>query len=298
MRAFAGFSNKLAGAVFTAALASTPASALSDEGRFRLLQSETLRVETIFLRLTRAAAPSCARRGPQLGLILHQRAQYRPEVRGVAERIFRLDDAPSVLAVAPGSAAARAGLLAGDAIVAVNGVPLPTFPIDAVQGNAGRLAGEALDQAVAQEPATLSVRRGDILLSLTLAAEDGCAGAITLEPSQTLNAQSAKGRVLVTTALVEFAESDDELAFLIGHELAHLAVGEKRGRDAEAQADLTGLRFAKAAGYDPCAAPGIVDRLAGARHQGLRIDLDHPSTRRRIAALIVANGRTCPAKVS
>ncbi len=294
MRAFAGFSNKLAGAVFAAALAATPASALSDEGRFRLLQSETLRVETIFLRLTRAAAPFCAQRGPQLGLILHQRAQYRPEVRDAAKRVFGLDEAPSVLAVAPGSAAARAGLLAGDAIVAVNGVPLPTFPIDAVQGNAGRLAGEALGRAVARGAATLSVRRGGTLLSLDLAAEDGCAGAITLEPSQALNAQSAKGRVLVTTALVEFAESDDELAFLIGHELAHLAVGEKRGRDAEAQADLTGLRFAKAAGYDSCAAPSILDRLASARHQGLRIDLDHPSTRRRIAALIVADGGTCP----
>jgi membrane-associated protease RseP (regulator of RpoE activity) len=294
MPGFAGCSNRLALAAFAAGLAAAPTGALSVEERFHLLQSETVRIETVFYRLARAAAPFCRNRVPQLGLVLHHRAQYRPEVRDEAARIFGLGDAAAVLAVAPGGPADRAGLIAGDAILAVNGAPLPAFPPGTVQGNAGRLSGEALDRAVAKGPATITVRRGDVKSSLTLVAESGCAATVTLEPSQALKAQSGGGRVLVTTALVEFTRSDDELAFLIGHELAHLAAGETRGRNAEVDADIAGLRFARAEGYDPCVAPGVLRRLADARRQSLRIDFDHPAIHRRTDALRAEGHGACP----
>jgi Zn-dependent protease with chaperone function len=43
--------------------------------------------------------------------------------------------------------------------------------------------------------------------------------------NQTLNAYADKGRVILTQRLVNFCLNDDELALIIGHELAHQALG-------------------------------------------------------------------------
>jgi predicted Zn-dependent protease len=83
----------------------------------------------------------------------------------------------------------------------------------------------------------------------------------------------ANGAIWVNTGLLNDT-SDDELAVILGHELAHytyqharrstktslLGWGSGYGRDVEAQADRVGLRYAYEAGFDTERAIGLWSR--------------------------------------
>lgn len=127
------------------------------------------------------------------------------------------------------------------------------------------------------------------------------------------------GVVIVFAGLIEAAESPDELAAVLAHEVAHAELrhalrasvqeiglaglaafflggagdrfaeaatvlgGRKFSRDAEREADLDGLRRLVAARVDPHAMPRIYARLADKAPAGLLAT--HPATAERIAAL-------------
>jgi Zn-dependent protease with chaperone function len=127
-------------------------------------------------------------------------------------------------------------------------------------------------------------------------------GTITILDWDVVNAFATPGEKLyVTTALLQVVESDDELASVIGHEIAHVRLNhiEKRmkrqmissllfalatfqgGGDAfmggqmmsqipvlpysqkqELEADRIGMSYTKAAGYDPNGSIGFLEKLA------------------------------------
>lgn len=89
------------------------------------------------------------------------------------------------------------------------------------------------------------------------------------------------GNIIITTGLVESCATDDELAFIIAHELSHIAardfensgtpalIGSRGIPDSELRemkADLSAVHYMKNAGYDPRASirvlAGIADESA------------------------------------
>src|SRR5256885_11859960 len=143
------------------------------------------------------------------------------------------------------------------------------------------------------------------------------------EPS--INAGTTSGRIVITEGMLRFVRSDDELAMILGHELAHLTlghvsrgavnnallgigsiilgtiypgVGEAAGQlgqlflnhfnqDQEREADQVGLRYASDAGYDPQAAARVMQRMAEEVPQTAAAGFfsSHPSSTERAAAL-------------
>jgi predicted Zn-dependent protease len=105
--------------------------------------------------------------------------------------------------------------------------------------------------------------------------------------------------VCVPTAMVDFMGDEDELAFIIAHELGH-AVDEgcrnygtmQRGNKVlcEIRADEIGYRLMRQAGYSPYAAAGAFGRIEmyiGETQTGLvgflaQLSSDHPITPKRI----------------
>jgi beta-barrel assembly-enhancing protease len=99
------------------------------------------------------------------------------------------------------------------------------------------------------------------------------------------------GQILVTDAMLGFVQSDDELAEVLGHEMAHVdlrhAVEHYQyqyrlgslvelfhrlatmpfSADQELDADAEGLRLAIAGGYDPAAAPALFARMQQQFHE-------------------------------
>ncbi len=76
-------------------------------------------------------------------------------------------------------------------------------------------------------PVELLVQRGEEKLSMTLYPQHLPANYAILVDSQdrSLNAYAAPGRIILSHRLVSFCLNDDELAIIIGHELAHHAFG-------------------------------------------------------------------------
>lgn len=244
------------------------------EARLALLQREDARVASLFLRLARAATPYCRRSGPQTGMVLHDLAQYAPSARPDAVRLFGLGDRVGVLAVVAGGPAAKAGLEAGDTIVAIDGAALPP--------STTRDARDRIERALDAAPAEIGILRAGASIDVRLEGERDCAAHVQVVPSVRYDARANAELVSITTATVELAQDDDELAFLLAHELAHLARG---GDPDENEADRLGVRIMAAAGFDPRKAPIILARIAHARGQESRIDMSHPMLRKRLAVL-------------
>jgi len=114
----------------------------------------------------------------------------------------------------------------------------------------------------------LRVARGSELLDLEIRAIPRCAWSVQIVSSQAI-AASADGRTIaISSRLANHATRDDDLAFVIAHEMAHNLqrqqpdFNERRQVDREREADRVGLILSARAGYDTSGAGDFVRRLA------------------------------------
>lgn len=280
------------------------------------LRRDDLRVGLVAYRLALAGSALCPERYPLTGLLYHHLAEYEPADRRLMTARYGLDRGPGVLTVMAGTPAARAGLLAGDVLLAVNGRPLPTGASVAAEPKRDkwrRLADEAEDEietALRQGPADLRVLRDGREIPLRLGSIPACLGRVRLARSTQVNAFATGRSVVMTVAMLGFLRSDDELAVVLGHELAHNIFHHRAMRSEEgilrglgikpsavwkreAAADRFGLRLMAAAGYDLDAAIPFWRRYLGKYDWFPQIFRSHPSlgARERIAAEEIARIR-------
>lgn len=247
------------------------------EARLSSLTGLDQSVARVAWRLSESNVDLCPVVRQSAGWALHAANQYSAELRPIAEQRFGLrGDLPGVLAAPPGSPADQAGLRTGDLILAVGGQALAEGSSQGRPRYEGLAANVAhLDHALSRGPAALSIQRGDHRLQVTVTPRRACGYEVQLNPSNDLNAQADGRRLFISTGLAQFAASDDELAIILGHELAHNVLGHRRwsetggagrtvisrdcagdqcGGDRERQADRTGLYLMARAGYAPSAA--------------------------------------------
>lgn len=301
----------LALAVPGPALAAAEQRTVALENGLRALQAADLRIATIAFRLATANRDLCVTNVPLTGLVLNNLDQYSAEFRPVAARLFNIGAMPTVEAVVPASPAEQAGLKVGDRILSANGAPL-LAEAEADDGRKARgdyetmgAALKALDAALVAGPVTLGIEREGHPETVTLTPVQGCPAAIQLLPSNKRDA-GADGRLIsLTTAMVDFTRDDDELAAVIGHELAHNGLGHrdaldakdvKRGllgqfgknatriRQTECEADYVGLYYMARAGYRIDGVPAFYRRFGATYDMGPLSDRTHPSGRKREAA--------------
>lgn len=119
---------------------------------------------------------------------------------------------------------------------------------------------------------------------------DICANKVGLESSPVKNAHTNGQTILVTTAMID-ALSDDELAFIIAHELAHSVAGHDIENGsypaAELEADRIALFLMARAGFHLPAADNALQKLGVA---GQSATDSHPSGLQRQRVLYEARG--------
>ncbi|WP_415643724.1 M48 family metalloprotease [Sphingomonas antarctica] len=259
------------------------------------------RVAQVSWRLQTANVALCPQHAPLPGLSLQMRDQYGPADRAATG----LGDRPTLSAVVPGSAAARAGLKVGDALAGINGT---ATPVASDKGATFATVGRADAQLAA------ALAKGDAMIvfgdgrSVTLTPDQGCASEVQLLPQKGLNAGADGQIVQIGGKLYDFAANDDELAAVIAHELSHNFLGHrnqldeagvstglfsglgKNGaklRQIEFEADRLSVWLVARAGYRVDALPPFWARL-GQRAGILISDGTHPGFKERVRRIEAA----------
>ena len=275
-------------------LAVAPAGAADDQPHavVRALLQQDMIVATVGYRLATANVDLCVEHMVESGVLIETLAQYGADYRAAAADVLALTDRPTVALVAPGSPAERAGLRAGDALIDADGVSFartapvsPTGTFAAVDA-----AMTALDTALADGKARLTVERGGQRLATDLAGTPACKARFQLLPGNDPDATANGIWVQLSTGLAAFAATPDDLAAILGHELAHNALGHRLSkariqRAQELQADRLMPYLMARAGYDPHAAVALWQRFKRRHLGGLIPSTTHPGWSERVKAV-------------
>ncbi|WP_033075338.1 M48 family metalloprotease [Sphingopyxis sp. MWB1] len=241
------------------------------------------RLAAVGHRLATGSAAWCPRLTPQSGWLLSDLRRFNRRDRAEAAH-YGPPDAPFAAAVAPGSAAARAGLRVGAGIAAINGAPVAA----AGEGETDRidtviLMVEALNPA---EPMVVTDEAG---ATYRLDPSPGCASAFRIEDNGPQAA--ANGMLVRVHRKLARKIDDDALAVVVAHELAHnilhhrARLGDNRSsarvRATEVEADRLGVWLLGDAGYDPRIAISFWQTYKGPLFRAAT----HPPHRERIRVI-------------
>jgi len=213
------------------------------------------------------------------------------------------------MAIVPLSPADKAGLRANDQLMSVNARVLSRIKVD-FDLPPTRAFIERSQKIILEEmntgAVTLRVSRAGEIRSIRFAPELGCFSNVELVPGRDVNAWADGERVVVSAGIVAECTTDDELALVVAHELAHnlldhgpkLASGKRSGgrdmkfvgtgsaamRKSEEEADRLAIGMLTAAGYDVTHAEALMGRLLDER-TAVPVAGTHPAAERRLALL-------------
>ena len=183
-------------------------------------------------------------------------------MRPAAARELSAQDTPSVFYIRPGSPADKADIKVGDELIHDD------KPVSATH--------HAMLTNV-KETGLLTLRRGEEIVTAVISPEDECAYNLRLKTTSVINAYADGRNITFTTGMIDFVKNDDELAMIVGHELAHntekhirkiltnailTAYRKRYTRPFEAEADYVGLYYMARAGYDLAGVEDFWDRLS------------------------------------
>jgi hypothetical protein len=155
-----------------------------------------------------------------LGFTAKNKYSYSGEFVDAAQAVLNYGDRLEVASVLAGSGAARVGLRKGDVLVAADGKLLP------VGANAETEAAAVLGPLVsANKVLTLTIARNGNNQQLRVPVTRACAFKIDIGNSDNINAYSDGQRVMITRGMVNFAQSDDAIAYVLAKDIAHNVLG-------------------------------------------------------------------------
>ena len=179
-------------------------------------------------RLYRIAAPLLinnadlckAQARNMLGFTAKNKYSYPGEYADASAAVLGYDDVLQVSGVLAGSGAAKAGLRKGDDLVAAGGKPLP-------RGRDAESKAAAVFGPLTASSATLNmtIARNGSNQTLNVPVTRACAFRVDLGNSENVNAYNDGSRVLLTRGMINFAQNDEAIAYVMAKELAHNILG-------------------------------------------------------------------------
>jgi membrane-associated protease RseP (regulator of RpoE activity) len=188
---------------------------------------------------------------PVTGIVAATSAELPEAYRETAYRDHGVEDLLKVLWILPDYPATEAGLRSGDTILEIDGRETHTAAY--------------LDQRNPADSKTFTavkIERGGEIFDLQFEARNGCFHPAVLSVLDNVDAHTEGARMVVYSGMLRFTESDDELAIVLAHELAHGLLGRELSvENAESEADYLGLYLVARAGYDVAVAAEFARRL-------------------------------------
>lgn len=253
-----------------------------------------------------------------LGFIAKNKYSFSAEMSQAAQALYGFDERLRVTGVLAESGASRAGMRVGDIIDSVEGRSMPQGP------NAERQAASVLGPVVSAagpRGVKLALLRGSAQVAVTVPLTRACAYSVELGNSDNVNAYNDGRRILLTRGMLNFARSDEELAYVLAREMSHNALQHtsKQGmtgtvsdiidnlvrirpdltsmsgsagvrpssREFDAAADVMALYMLARANYDYVNAQRFWERMAAEVPVGVQNGYTnlHPATAYRIEAM-------------
>ncbi len=135
---------------------------------------------------------------------------------------YQIDSLPIIVSVAKNSPAYQSNLIEGDAVVKINDLSVIDFRTK-------------LTKAIAtSSKLKLTILRNEKILEKEMRGVRACNYNVQAIPSPAPNAYADGEKIFITLAAIKLSRTKDELAFLIGHELAHNIYHYKYTKGSEA----------------------------------------------------------------
>ena len=233
---------------------------------------EQARLHAVFWPINRASAPLCATRElASIGATPRTLATVRETSRPLLRAVLGIDERLTFSEVVDDTPAARAGIQPGDRILAIDDTDVPAT------AEAPRTYLQALQRGLSrQRPVALRLLRRGAELTVSVQPEAVCAAGASPLAGDNVTAHARGRSVLVTRGMLRFA-SDRELAIVIAHEIAHIALGHTQPPSATPPAALApapGGEVAQALAASPPPPTPTVDPAAQRRAQVRELDAD------------------------
>jgi hypothetical protein len=273
------------------------------------------KLQNVAFQVSAAGAEICGENvDTRYGIFVVNTNGYKEEYRDIASHYYNITEDETIISyVHPKGPGAQAGLRRGDRLLSIYGEPVE-----------GKNVSELYTFVKSKEqPLHLLVEREGEELAFDVHGIESCKYQVLLINQDSINAYADGRNVYVTSGMLRFVESEDELALVIGHEISHNSLGhltKRRGNAAlgtlfdilvtvatgvdtqgafggigamaysqafEAEADYSGIYISARAGYDINMAPDFWRSLAVENPSAIEkgYAASHPSTPERSAAM-------------
>jgi hypothetical protein len=177
------------------------------------------RLDTVAFRIRTANHADCKERvSSQIGLLAVTPQSLPRKYRSFSAEALNLTSArPTVISVVEGSPAAAAGIVTGDELMTFNNEPVPATGTSDWIGGLLRSNGERQVAVV--------LKRDGADRTIEVNPVIGCAIPIYLEANSEVNAFTDYKKIVIYSSILRIARTDDQLAVIVGHELAHVNMG-------------------------------------------------------------------------
>ena len=175
------------------------------------------RLQTVASKVVTSGTALCGEKvGPYYGLSVWNQYNFSPDWKDTVQTHFGLGDPVQVSVVAAGSAADLAGFKPGDTVLSINNWIPP----------AGKEGPDKVMEKLQQEgkfwePVQITVLRAGQEHQLAVTPVNACAFRVKLSPEDVKNAYADGSNIIIYKGMVDFCRTDEELALVVSHELAH-----------------------------------------------------------------------------
>lgn len=260
----------------------------ADQASIPEIHNARRRLHTVAFPILRAASEFCEATKPFFGLSMAGRDNLPETIDGWNLVGGVAGVGATVLYAVPGSPADLMGLREGDVVRSSNGFAL------ARGSEASPFLFDAAEERDAF-PKQLLVRRGMVRQVVQVSPVEVCDIGVDLSVTTAAAAWARNNKLAVSHAMLKLVANEDELAFVISHEISHIILGHSTssfGRGSaglEREADHVGVYLMARADYDSVRGTALLLRMAEAFP--LWDDGGQPSLRARYNAIAhVANG--------
>lgn len=195
-------------------------SRLQQEAVYKSIMEDEDRLYDVAFPMMAANASFCGEKaGPALGVTYWNMPSVRESYRAAAASLYNLHDQLAVQHIAHDAPAYRAGIRSGDLIVSINGQKIEP-------GNNARKRALDILRRAGYDPVDFALDRAGKTWRVSVTPIKACNYGLAYNyGDSSVNAMSDGKNIVFSRGIMRFAKTDNELALVIGHEMAHNAMG-------------------------------------------------------------------------